>query len=713
MQSLPTAPELEAPTGVRLLLLRWSERTLRRLVAAGAVGVGLSGVGFVFAPNPNIRASLAQAALLLATAVATVVCSSLALGATVWRGTRWFAVAIPAVGLLEVIWAISGNLGDRVASSALFTGVTGMLLAIFLGALVIDIMEHIRRRRPQVVSDISLMAAVTGGAAYLLLREGGDWSGSIWQVSITVVIAGGAVVLVAGWGVLAMWVPTRVHMGLFASAVLMSISAMGLAHARHLAESFGPLAGSEIVAGAALVAVAAVLIAEPRLNAGPSRSPRALWGIRPGLLALSLCGACGVLVFVLASARVHQPALDGMLLAIAVFGAVGVRTLMNQVEMARTTKALEGALEAREAALSSLRSATEVVTASEARHRLLLDAAVDGLVELDSDRMIVRANEAFASMVGLRLEEIVDKIWGEMVARSPFDQGSLANLPETGEAELTTDRGTAYLEARSSIIPTTPEGTLLLIRDVTPRKVAEQTIRTLFKFLQDRDEDRSRLLKRSNSAIEAERNRIARDLHDGPIQGISAAALSLEAVKLMIDAGDVRRGTETLQIIVAELSEEAMNLRRIMSDLRPPVLEQRGLIPAVRELCARSHRELQIPVSVVAVPNSAVPSDVETLAYRVIQEALSNITKHAKATRVEIRIVAASGTLQVEVTDDGGGFDTTDAREFLRDGKVGLASMRERAELAGGTFTVRSTTGSGTTVMAELPFELLPNISTT
>jgi signal transduction histidine kinase len=65
-----------------------------------------------------------------------------------------------------------------------------------------------------------------------------------------------------------------------------------------------------------------------------------------------------------------------------------------------------------------------------------------------------------------------------------------------------------------------------MIRDVTASKTAEQTIRTLFQFLQDRDEDRTRLLKRSNSAIEAERNRIARDLHDGPIQGISAAALS-------------------------------------------------------------------------------------------------------------------------------------------------------------------------------------------
>ena len=150
-------------------------------------------------------------------------------------------------------------------------------------------------------------------------------------------------------------------------------------------------------------------------------------------------------------------------------------------------------------------------------------------------------------------------------------------------------RRTIHLEARSSPIPTDPPGTLLLVRDVTASKVAEQTIRTLFQFLQDRDEDRTRLLQRTNAAIEAERNRIARDLHDGPIQGISGAALSLEAVKLMIETSDVRGAAAMLHTISAELSDEARNLRQVMSDLRPPVLEQRGLIPAVRELCAR-HR---------------------------------------------------------------------------------------------------------------------------
>jgi signal transduction histidine kinase len=272
---------------------------------------------------------------------------------------------------------------------------------------------------------------------------------------------------------------------------------------------------------------------------------------------------------------------------------------------------------------------------------------------------------------------------------------------------VVTPYGTSYLEARSSRLPTDPPGTVLMIRDVTASKAAEQTIRTLFQFLQDRDEDRTRLLKRTNAAIEAERNRIARDLHDGPIQGISASTLSLEAVRMMLEQGDMARAIDTLRKICQELGEEAMNLRRIMSDLRPPVLEERGLVPAVRELCDRWQEELGIRVQVIADPHPQAPRDVETLAYRVVQEALSNVKKHAAASEVTVRIEAAAGILRVEVRDDGVGFDSREVREFLRAGKVGLASMRERAELAGGTLTVKSEPGAGTTVTATLPFEVL------
>jgi signal transduction histidine kinase len=264
-----------------------------------------------------------------------------------------------------------------------------------------------------------------------------------------------------------------------------------------------------------------------------------------------------------------------------------------------------------------------------------------------------------------------------------------------------------YLESRTSAVPTVPPRTLLLVRDVTAARVADQTIRSLFQFLQDRDEDRSRLLRRTNAAIEAERNRIARDLHDGPVQGVSAASLSLEAALLMISAGDVDEGVAVLTKIREELAGEADALRRLMSGLRPPVLEERGLLPALRETLVRFGAEQDVETDFSGRVDTPLPEDLETLAFRLVQEALSNAAKHSEATQVMVTVQASDSMLRVEIEDDGKGFDAGLARDFLREGRVGLASMRERVELASGTLVVRSSPGRGTSIVATLPLDEL------
>ena len=241
---------------------------------------------------------------------------------------------------------------------------------------------------------------------------------------------------------------------------------------------------------------------------------------------------------------------------------------------------------------------------------------------------------------------------------------------------------------------------------MTAAKVADETIRSLFKFLQDRDEDRTRLQRRTNAAIEQERNRIARDLHDGPVQGVSAASLSLEAALLMIKAGDVDRGLDVLAKIRQELAEEAESLRRLMSGLRPPVLEERGLMPALRETLMRFGSDAGVEVDFTGKIAREVPEDLETLAYRVVQEALTNVGKHARASRVLVHVETDQSQLRIEIEDDGTGFETADVRDHLRAGRVGLASMRERVELASGTFAIRSTPGRGTAVLASMPLDL-------
>ena len=244
---------------------------------------------------------------------------------------------------------------------------------------------------------------------------------------------------------------------------------------------------------------------------------------------------------------------------------------------------------------------------------------------------------------------------------------------------------------------------------MTSSRVAEQTIRTLFQFLQDRDEDRSRLLRRTAAAIEAERNRIARDLHDGPLQVLSGAGLSLEAVKLMIESDERARAGELLGYIVREL-ERAVD-RAPAADERPSSAGPRGAGPVpCRARAGRAPRagDRDPDAPVEEDGEAEIPAEVQTLAYRVVQEALSNVAKHGEAAEATVRLQSRPGTIEVEVTDDGKGFDTGQIREFLSGGKVGLASMRERTELVGGTFVIRSSPGQGTTVGAMLPFDVLP-----
>jgi len=190
------------------------------------------------------------------------------------------------------------------------------------------------------------------------------------------------------------------------------------------------------------------------------------------------------------------------------------------------------------------------------------------------------------------------------------------------------------------------------------------------------------------------------------VQGVSAASLSLEAALLMIKTGDIDRGLDVLTKIRQELAEEADSLRRLMAGLRPPVLEERGLMPALRESLMRFGTDQGVETEFSGSITRPIPDDLETLAFRVVQESLTNVGKHAAATRVIVHVESDQTQLRIEVEDDGAGFETTEVRDHLRRGRVGLASMRERVELASGTFAVRSTPGRGTAVMASIPLDL-------
>jgi PAS domain S-box-containing protein len=597
--------------------------------------------------------------------------------------------------------------------SAVEPGVADMLFLLPLLPLAIGFRSEIRRHVPigdrrELATDAALIVSAFMAGAYVLIRPI-EASASVSASAVTFSLL--TAFLLATYPALAIWVPTRAHIARGSVFAILggAILAFGWqwTHRMHDATN----AAVELpIALAPLAVVATYLVIRPA-----DRLPKPSRIAKPILTSVAVIAACGTLLVtgVFGEVRGLTPVQTGVFIGVLAI-AVAVRIIANQITVTQASESVRRALGQKEAALAEtdaaldrVREANETLRRSEEHLRLVFDAAVDGIVELDADDVVVRANEAFCRMVHLDRSTVEGQPWHALAASLDGADQRFGDLPSAGQAQLErSDGAPIYLESRVSEIPMDPPRRLVLIRDVTPGKAADQTIRSLLKFLQEKDEDRTSLLRRTNSAIESERNRIARDLHDGPVQGVSAASLSLEAALLMIGAGDADRGVEVLSKVRKELADEADALRALMSGLRPPVLEERGLMPALREAVTRFGIEHGVDTELVGTLPRPLSADLETLAYRVVQEALTNAAKHARANRVVVSVEATATSLRVEVEDDGRGFDSGMMREFLRQGRVGLAGMRERVELANGTFVIRSNRGRGTSIVATLPVDV-------
>jgi PAS domain S-box-containing protein len=212
--------------------------------------------------------------------------------------------------------------------------------------------------------------------------------------------------------------------------------------------------------------------------------------------------------------------------------------------------------------------------------------------------------------------------------------------------------------------------------------------------------DRRRLLQRTVEVAEAERMALATELHDGPIQRLTAAALSLDLLGNRLRRNDAREEAELAQEIRTEVAAEMTSLRQMMSGLRPPVMDERGLDAALRD-CAQAALA-RVPTLFTLESNlddRRLPPEVETAIYRLVREALTNVRKHARASHACVRIDAGDGTVGVEISDNGSGFDP----HANTNGHLGLLTMRERVESLGGTWSLIASPGAGTRISAKLP----------
>ena len=225
----------------------------------------------------------------------------------------------------------------------------------------------------------------------------------------------------------------------------------------------------------------------------------------------------------------------------------------------------------------------------------------------------------------------------------------------------------------------------------------EARCRALEELVHRSEAERRQIVSRLLRAEQQERRRIASELHDDTVQVLAASLLALDRLAGCADADAIRGVAESTRRTLAAATDRT---RRLMFELRPP----QGLARAVRELASQAGREADLDVE-VTVPSEPLPFMVEEVAYRTVREAVSNVRRHAQARRLEIQIAAAGGMLRGAVRDDGRGFDVARIGRRAHGVRLhlGIETLLERAELAGGRASVDSKLGQGTEVTFELP----------
>jgi signal transduction histidine kinase len=199
------------------------------------------------------------------------------------------------------------------------------------------------------------------------------------------------------------------------------------------------------------------------------------------------------------------------------------------------------------------------------------------------------------------------------------------------------------------------------------------------------------------AAQEHERARLARELHDETGQALTSILLGLKALEDAVDTDNARASTSTLRDLVVSTLQE---VRRLAVELRPAALDDFGLVAALDRLADTIREKTGVEVEVEAyLRDTRLEPSLETTLYRIVQEALTNVVKHADARRVSISVVRKDGSISAVVEDDGRGFDV----EGARDDALGLLGMRERVGLVGGRMSIESAPGAGTTLAVEVP----------
>ena len=331
------------------------------------------------------------------------------------------------------------------------------------------------------------------------------------------------------------------------------------------------------------------------------------------------------------------------------------------------------------------RTSVELAT-SEEKYRSLFENAGDPILVFDSDGQVAAVNEAAVLMCGYPSTELV----GMPVERlfGPEGRERLIQAPAQARRDrlrllLTRrDGSSALVDAARTALAGDGEGSAVqaILRDVTEEERRHEEMRTYVREV--------------TRAQEEERTRIARELHDDTAQSLILLCRGLDT------AGQNEKLDE-----MRSLAESALEgVRRFSRDLRPSILDDLGLLPAIEWVAAEMTRRgaASASVKVEGTPRR-LPAEAELVLFRIAQEALRNVEKHAGSCSASVEVSFGSEDVTLSVTDNGRGFELPEAGQLAQLGKLGLLGMQERAELLRAEFTIESHPGQGTSVRVRLP----------
>lgn len=332
----------------------------------------------------------------------------------------------------------------------------------------------------------------------------------------------------------------------------------------------------------------------------------------------------------------------------------------------------------------------------------ICDAALDAVVMMDARGNVAHWNRAAERMFGHAAEEIVGRSVHETLVPAQYCQQASQGLEHffrTGEGgvvgrvrELTALRKDGVeFPIELSVAPIRVDETwwaVAIIRDITQRKKAEHDIVR-----------EQRLLTQLLDLHERDRKLMAYEIHDGLTQHLTATLYRLQAFREMW--GDKpQEAWEAFDVGIDLLRKSISDSRQLISGLRPPILDEAGVIEAIDYLVCETQDRTDVQIEFAhddQSPRLAPP--LESTIFRVVQEALTNAARHSRTDRVRVELTRPDGRVRVVVEDWGVGFDPAE----VDDGHFGLRGIRERARLLGGKADIDTTPGRGTRVAVELP----------